>query len=473
MRMIAIYPEPNGYKLSEGSFNKNGKITAYLDEQVKNIFPSILEKAGALLNVEIGPAQEDTAPIIFRKLEKEDRDFAGGYFKGENRADIPDKGVYFVHAEKCRLVIAALEYTGFVYALQTLKQMVLPCEGDSGARVKCGVVFDYPFKSIRAVEIESVADCDAVFLARLIETIAGLKYNAIVVRNPESKSKLLEKLCTENRIDLWDSAGTDDEVINPIDGPGLLDWEHKSARPELKGAVVAFKGMCNEKTVMEQGFLFNLVYSSYVLWKRDYNNFSWEKVAGLSMTATYKIAQALFSRKLPTAASGDADVFPVALASIKSPVVEIPCGSACRIAQPEEKAASLIFSHAIKGDAAQQDKSSETDLRVGSYRIKYEDDSVSEIQLLENVNTGLENIRQSRKYNPWTHAFDTDVRLQMLSAMTSPVKIINAEGGSVLAFNYEWVNPEPDKAIREISVAVSGKRGMDCLKIYSVDIVKV
>ncbi len=110
----------------------------------------------------------------------------------------------------------------------------------------------------------------------------------------------------------------------------------------MKGAAIRFSGELNEAAMAGSGFLFNLVYSAYMLWNENYNNFSWERVTDLSINHMPRILQLLGGRKLPSLAGGEKDIYPARLFSDVEGCgtrqgSEIGCGKTRAIANIGEK----------------------------------------------------------------------------------------------------------------------------------------
>ena len=108
---------------------------------------------------------------------------------------------------------------------------------------------------------------------------------------------------------------------------------------------------------------------------------------------------------------------------------------------------------------------------AGCYTVVYEDGASSEIKLERNINIGPEDVRWGRRYNPLTHSFDTDRRLESLCCMTIPVRKIKDDGTCVMDFEFEWINPRPSAVIKEIYISTLAAAGILSVKVTAINIV--
>jgi hypothetical protein len=268
------------------------------------------------------------------------------------------------------------------------------------------------------------------------------------------------------------------EVVQNFIGTAFLGREHEAKKSNMKGAVIPLPGKVNEEELVRSGVLFNLVYSAYMLWNEDYNNFSWEKVMELALKHMQKIMQLLRDEKLPSLSLCEKDIYSVELYSeVKEkykerPVSETVCGETKNIASIYGKADSLIFKHAIE-DGALKENNKDLIFKVGKYIIHYQDGTEREIIVQKNLNIGRNDIWCGRRYNACTYIFDTDIRLQKLSYFTRPEKIVQDDGKLEVLYNFEWINPEPDKNIERVSLIVFDNEEAFKICVYELKVVKM
>jgi hypothetical protein len=266
-------------------------------------------------------------------------------------------------------------------------------------------------------------------------------------------------LCDNQKIRIQPYKGNDNSIIQSLIGTAFLGREHEAKKSKQEGGIIDFTGDFNEQALAASGFVFNLVYSADMLWNEDYNNFSWEKVMELAINHMPRVMQLLGDRKQPSQFIGDKDIYPALLIS------DVETNT---IANIGEIADSLIFSHAIENDTSLP----EGGIRwVGCYSIHYLDGTKSEIPLVENLNIGRKDIWCGRRLNCATSLYETDMRLQKLCYFTRPEKKVTVDGKLVFIFDFEWINPEPDKVIDRVTLAVDPNEKLFDVCVYNLKIV--
>lgn len=475
MQIPFIYPEANNIKLSAEYAVFSRYTGIYIDKAVISLLPGIPEMIAGCLPTAVEWTDAESADIVIRQLSEEDIRFAGFYFKREYLSDDMVNDVFFIHITDKKAVISALNKEGFLYALQIFRCLVCR-EKDGMVRIKKAVIFDYAHLKIRAVSIKSPECSDIQLFDNLLRIMAELRYNTLIFDKKNAgiltSEELveLELLCCRHNIKLTICSEEELEVINDLDGPAFLDWEHKSVG--VGGAAVPLTCSLNTTDMAGTGFLFNLAYSAYMLWNREYNNFSWEKVNDLAHGYIPLMMEAFDNNRICSIYNADADIYPIPLQydiekHRTKPAREIACGKTGIIAKAGERAECLIFTHAIEGNSS---NAVNTGHKAGHYTVNYNDGTSRELHLTENRNIGRSDIWTGRRYNAWKHAYDTDRRLQVISCYAGIEKRALGSGKLSVVYNLRWINPYPDTPIEDISLTVSMNEEPYVISVYEIKI---
>jgi len=109
--------------------------------------------------------------------------------------------------------------------------------------------------------------------------------------------------------------------------------------------------------------------------------------------------------------------------------------------------------------------------KVGNYTVYYLDGTVEKIQLHENLNIGRNNVWCGRRFNCVTFFYETDLRIQKLCYFTRPIKKTLDDGKLVSIYDFEWINPEPDKVIEKITISADENEKPFIICVYNINII--
>ncbi len=404
MRWPTVFPEPSFYRLSGGSVRVREGT-----ESRRGLTPADVEEANQ-------------------------------YFGTCLREESLPAAAYWLRVNAEGIEIAARSAEGFAHALETMRQVSGTRGGQPVSMARPCVVFDFPCKRVRAVHLEAAGAGDVAALSRLLPVMARLRYNTLYVGAgldglARTGGGALAALASASGIEMLPDSRLPEGVIDGLEGPSVLDWEHVSRRPGVDGAAVRYGGPLGVDEMARSGFLFNLVYAAQLLWTSGYDNFAWERAVDPAQEAALGVAAELLGHDPKLEASDTEDTYPVALHG--------------RIA---EKADRLIFRHALASPAPSAPAQGGRPRQVGSYSIRYADGTSAVIPLREDLDIGREDLWPGRRYDAWNHRFETERRLWSLACFTRPVKWIDRDGRLRFRFDLDWANPHPDRLIEGIDI---------------------
>jgi hypothetical protein len=304
--------------------------------------------------------------------------------------------------------------------------------------------------------------------------MAALKYNTLVadwdsLGIPEQERSELESLCDRNCLTVCHDAGGFTGVVAGLHGPSFLDWEHVSRRSGFAGAAVAYGEELSADAMARSGFLHNLVYSSAMLWKEGYCNFTWESLAEPAMER---------SREAYRLLAGDPPDPELDLSDVYPPFSCSDGGGKLTVVQPDqcativlvgERARALVFTHTLEN--AQPEAPDGGFRPAGRYVVRYADGAETEIPLVENETIGEDGVWCGRRYNARTHRFDTDARLHSLCCRTGIVKTVRTDGSLALAYMLTWWNPNPQAVVCCVDLEPSVEAGK-AIRVLGIGIVE-
>jgi hypothetical protein len=270
----------------------------------------------------------------------------------------------------------------------------------------------------------------------------------------------LAVICHDSGIVLVKDPDLPRGVIDGLDGPSTLDWEHVSRQAGVRGAAVVHDGALTLDELAASGFLFNLAYSASMLSCEDYNNFRWEKIQDHVIAQMPPLMELLSGGACAASRGREADIYPLPLGG---PGDGTRVGTRSIGGQEhltlvtaiDERADAIVFRHAIRrrdGDGG-PDRGTP---RIGHYAVRYADGEEACVPLVENMTIGCDTTWAGRRLDPRTHAFKTDKRLRSLACGTRPVKRVSGRGQVVFSFDMAWRNPHPAKRIEEIGIRLDG-----------------
>ena len=151
-------------------------------------------------------------------------------------------------------------------------------------------------------------------------------------------------------------------------------------------------------------------------------------------------------------------------------VVEAEKAQSFRIAVVDSHADSLVFSHntSICLPYRSADKGYRLEnYHIGCYTVRYQDGGESRIDLYFGGNIGNEDARWGR------NGAEADIGILQAAYYTRPwIKTLNFKD-HVTVFDYEWINPYPEKAIKEIVLTLINKGAPFSIFVYGIKIIRL
>ncbi len=458
-----IVPEPNFHRWTGGYCAFRRRAGRSVDQGAKDVFPGLADGLTDLFG-----SRSDTAvspDIVVDVLYAETYREARAEFEADLPVGEPPAEAYSlrVHADHVR--IAARSKEGFLNALnrlRLLRLMGLP---------NC-TILDSPSFPIRAVRIIPSRVPDLEGMKCIAQATSALGYNLLTVVTDDCGGVSARARASRERLGgvfprqiQWD-AELPPRMIPDLDGPAQLDWEYATATG-IQGACIDYRGEFCVDAMAASGFLYNLAYSATMLWHRDYNNFSWEKVAESTASFLPLLVSLLGGRTTAEDKGSTVDSFPITHRS----VTVGPPSSTVLTAQAGVHADSLLFSHAILPPAFGRGTAI-VGGTVGRYVIRYRNRRQAIIPLVENRNIGRRDIWPGRRYDPLASGFQTDPRLRSLSCFTRPRGFMGAGGRREMVFDYEWINPHPKEPIERVVFDAAGATGRQSIAVDQVVLTK-
>lgn len=442
-----FFPEPENMLLRAGWF-RPGETFAVRFEGAASRSERLVMPALRSLSPSCVAFGAEHAGIVFRELDGDMIGYASRCFGREFQCPAGGES-YLLRVDENGAEAAAATPAGFLHAAGAIAALSYRNGSCSVPCIRAGVLFDYPAAIMRAVDITGTKCGSAEFLTRFVSLMAGLKYNTLFVDwerlgiSGLERSEL-ESLCDRSCISVSQNTGGSAGIVMGLHGPSFLDWEHVSRRPGFQGAAVAYGGELTADAMARSGFLYNLVYSSAMLWKEGYCNFTWESIAEPAMERARE-AYRLLVGEPPEPERDLSDVDTAFQCTGCGGKQAIRPGQRATAALMGGKAHALVFTHAL--EAERPDAGDAGTRPVGRYVVRYADGSESEILLVENETIGEDTAWCSRRYNARTHRFDTDTRLHSLCCRTGIVKTVRADGSLALAYKLAWSNPRPQAVV--------------------------
>jgi hexosaminidase len=287
-------------------------------------------------------------------------------------------------------------------------------------------------------------------------------------------------------------------------GPNVPNWEKYSRMDNVKGAACSHWDTLEQDNMARDGYMFNIIYSSYVFWNETYNNNSYEKVRNLAIEFSQYYLQILNGKCLPSLSKRDKDTASVVVrheqkekyymgtsavevrnflhthvehtaGTYKSKISRYTVPQTFRVGVVNDKADSVIFTHntdaVIPFRLADHGYKIE-DYLIGTYKVNYEDGTTEPVLLYFGKHIGNDNTDWGRKVES-VCSYSTDIYLQQVSYFAKPHLICENGKGSQTVYDYEWINPYPDKKIMDIVLSANKLNKPFSIFVYDIECIKL
>jgi hypothetical protein len=284
-------------------------------------------------------------------------------------------------------------------------------------------------------------------------------------------------------------------------GVDVKDWEVYSRMDTVQGGSLSHWDLVEEDTMAREGILTDIVYSSWPLWNETYTNESWEHVRDLTLASLPGFMALLGGRSLPSLSFRDRERISIQLRHeikehlyMDASVIELRTftdtmidhagagkyfrGAAVfpverpqsyRIAVVNERFDSLVFSHttSISLPWRSADKGYRVaDYALGFYTVIYADGARARVDLQYGRNIGYAGASWGRADTGFS--FSAGIELLQAAYGTRPwIKTLNGADRATV-YDYEWVNPFPEKEIRSINLSLVCRGAPFSVFVYDI-----
>lgn len=286
------------------------------------------------------------------------------------------------------------------------------------------------------------------------------------------------------------------------------DWAGYSGEPGVLGGVLTHWDLVDERTMAWDMYLTETVLCAQLLWNEHVSDEGLGPARDLAFAEMPRCRQALSGQTLPSLAFGAKETVPVHLRHEKKErfymdsscvelrnffdtvITEAPQGKyfrgvaverketaqSFRIALPCGRADSLVFRHCT--DIPLPYRSADSGVRaedylIGFYTAGYCDGTSARIDLEYGFNIGSRDAEWGFDPSGSDGAFACDVHLCQTAYAARPSVIVTNGRDRSTVYAYEWVNPEPDKEISEISLTLLNKHVPYGVFVYGIDAVRL
>lgn len=270
-------------------------------------------------------------------------------------------------------------------------------------------------------------------------------------------------------------------TFNNFVGAGVSDFDHYARIPSVRGGTCSHWSWVHQENMARDGFFFNVVYSAYPLWNASYTNDSYEAVRDLTIAYLPYFYQNYNHCTLPSRSlrgtekasvitrheqheSYYLDTSFVEVRNFRHTHVKHEVGTfhskidvynvpqTFRVGVVRGAADSLVFTHGT--DVRLPHKPTDHGYRMennlmGHYTVVYADDTRQEAPIYFGKEIGPLDADWGRARES-AMAFSTDIYLQQAAYYAQPCLVPESKAGLVTMYRYEWINPSPEKEIREI-----------------------
>lgn len=226
-----------------------------------------------------------------------------------------------------------------------------------------------------------------------------------------------------------------DSVFGNFVGYQFVNWRNR-VQAGFTGAIISNWGTLGELVLQRNGILFNVVFSYYMLWGRDYDDDKYEQVRDTALAELYRCRyQALMAEASPNGESHEIEF------------VEITHST-------DRSTRHRAFSDGVFVDP-------EVD-HLGDYLVDYTDGTSVRIPIVYGENIGPRDASWDVVPGDPPFKYRVDARLAEVSYRTLPFR----DGGHTY-YRFIWRNPVPSRQIRSISVEVRTE-GSDSIWLKSI-----
>lgn len=181
MMKPVLMPEPNNIRFFSGHAALDRLGGAEVSAGALAAYPAVLDALNRALGAGLHLGENDgpgCKAFQIRLIEKADLRSVEDFFNIRLDPDALKAESYFLHIAPEGIVLAAKDARGFLYAAQTVGQLVSNIEGNS-IDIKNCMIFDYPHTALRGAHIYLPARENIGFCKEYIRELARLKYNRI------------------------------------------------------------------------------------------------------------------------------------------------------------------------------------------------------------------------------------------------------------------------------------------------------
>lgn len=327
---------------------------------------------------------------------------------------------------------------GAAYATLALSQLA-----ENGRLPQCHIVY-IPHQKKRQVVLRTPAAHELPLFLRLVDQIGALKYNSLYFADAQSSDlsilqrQQLAAHCdalgiAENLLDAASvtEAGFELDAASVVGFSLRTRYEYSDVIGETK---VSYREAYDVNALVDSGFLFRLTIGALAMNQPDFGNDYWDKALEASMAHCYNLTRALTNA--PGLHSDQAYALvdnPMQYGAGTHALCDIPDG--CD---------ALCIRHAATGFPSGTSA-------LGRYVLTFADGTAQEMPLTAGHTIGPIDADWSHQYDPVTHTFATDKRLQTVCCFTQPQP---AWGEAAPATYYALLLHVPGKQIRQLSLSL-------------------
>ncbi len=302
-------------------------------------------------------------------------------------------------------------------------------------------------------------------------------------------------------------------IFGNFRGSLVANWDKRSDKESLLGAEVSTWCPIKEEIFSDDGIMYDLMYSSHILWNKGCGDDSHEKIND-DILAKAPLLRAIMREELAPSHRADSKLICVYKPEKEKAYAEIDLATAyiadkaTRItaecigdiiygqnissgiisAKPDCKAKSVVFIHSTKKSEPYYASHSyePIDRRgIGGYTVMYDDYTTELIGTYYGREVGSLDFSLERQKNNVKKVDEIDIEIGNAKIGEAPTFTNVSEwtgglcyytspiiSGSASAFAYEWINPHPDKkiiSIKSINTGYTDENAIVCFGIVCVE----
>lgn len=392
------------------------------------------------------PCKTQTLPVTQAAVD----DF-NGHFLSNFALEAICPQSFLLKVESTGATVYAGGDVGAAYAAHALDQLT-----EDGRLPRCRVVC-IPHQKQRQVVCRMPKERDLALFERLLLEIADLKFNSLYFTDSANSDlsalqrEMLAARCEALGMATNLASAAAQEACFELDAAAVVGYALRTRyefSDVIGNAKVSYHGAYDVDALAGSGFLFRLAIGALAMNQPDFGNDYWDKALESSMARCYAATQALMNAPQDPATQQYALLPHAAVFQAGERLsIEIPGG--CD---------ALCVRHA----ALSEYPDGET---LGHYTLTLDDGATSTHPLLANRNIGPIDANWSHSYDPLTHAYLTDARLQRVCCHTRPELAWTASGPATY---YALQLHEPGKRIVRLELNAHSNialRGVDALDV--------